>query len=201
MRSPTFSSYPDWDPAQYLTIQAAIDSLGGGSPADVSGWNFDGSNNAAVIEVRDSTVYLESVLLDTNKVINTDATHKVTIRAQSGQTPIVDADDADNGIVVTGVPYVTVTGFTLAHSATLVLAANTVLLGGYTLGCHSLRHLIGGVAKLLSASPVRSKAYDCVSCLNRRHMLFAWLSLFMVGFSDLYVRLCSMGVWSDLRLL
>jgi hypothetical protein len=31
-------------------------------------------------------------------------------------------------------------------------------------------------------------------------MLFAWLSLFWVGFSDLYVRLCSMGVWHDFRL-
>ena len=27
---------------------------------------------------------------------------------------------------------------------TLVLALNVVLLGGYTLGCHSLRHLVGG---------------------------------------------------------
>ena len=27
---------------------------------------------------------------------------------------------------------------------TLVLAINVVLLGGYTLGCHSLRHLVGG---------------------------------------------------------
>jgi hypothetical protein len=31
-------------------------------------------------------------------------------------------------------------------------------------------------------------------------MLFAWLSLFWVGFSDLYVRLCSMGIWHDVRL-
>jgi hypothetical protein len=32
-------------------------------------------------------------------------------------------------------------------------------------------------------------------------MLFAWMSLFWVGFSDLYVRLCSMGIWSDLRII
>jgi hypothetical protein len=32
-------------------------------------------------------------------------------------------------------------------------------------------------------------------------MRFAWLSLFSVGFADVYVRLCSMGVWTDLRLL
>jgi hypothetical protein len=32
-------------------------------------------------------------------------------------------------------------------------------------------------------------------------MLCAWLSLFWVGFSDLYIRLCSMGVWTDWRIL
>jgi len=84
---------------------------------------------------------------------------------------------------------------------TLVLTANVILLGGYTFGCHSMRHLIGGVMNSFSRAPVRKKAYDCVSCLNRGHMLWAWCSLFMVGFSDVYVRLCSMGIWSDLRLI
>jgi hypothetical protein len=32
-------------------------------------------------------------------------------------------------------------------------------------------------------------------------MAFAWASLVWVGFSDLYIRLCSMGIWSDVRLL
>jgi hypothetical protein len=77
-----------------------------------------------------------------------------------------------------------------------------VLLGAYTLGCHSLRHLIGGRKDELSKSPaLRETAYRCVECLNRRHMLYAWCSLVTVGFSDLYVRLCSMGVWSDWRIL
>jgi hypothetical protein len=84
---------------------------------------------------------------------------------------------------------------------TLVLAVNVILLGSYTLGCHSLRHLVGGFMDQISKSPVRKKTYDCVSCLNRRHMLFAWCSLFWVGFSDLYVRLCSMGIWHDWRFL
>jgi len=30
-------------------------------------------------------------------------------------------------------------------------------------------------------------------------MKWAWFSLFWVAFSDVYVRLCSMGVWSDRR--
>ena len=83
---------------------------------------------------------------------------------------------------------------------TLVLAVNVVLLGGYTLGCHSLRHLIGGVRNRLSGSPVRFNAYRCVSCLNRSHMRWAWMSLVWVAFSDLYVRLCSMGIWTDWRI-
>jgi hypothetical protein len=74
------------------------------------------------------------------------------------------------------------------------------LLTSYTFGCHSLRHLVGGFRDRLSGSPVRKKAYDCVSCMNRRHMLFAWCSLFMVAFCDVYVRLCSMGIWTDWRI-
>src|ERR1700735_5083637 len=82
----------------------------------------------------------------------------------------------------------------------LVLTLNVILLGSYTLGCHSLRHLIGGISDVISKSPARKKAYDCVSCLNARHMRFAWFSLFWVGFSDLYVRMCSMGIWTDWRM-
>lgn len=83
---------------------------------------------------------------------------------------------------------------------TLVLAVNVVLLGSYTLGCHSLRHLVGGRLNRIAEKPVQRTSYACVSCLNRRHMLFAWLSLFWVGFSDVYIRLCSMGVWTDWRI-
>jgi len=84
---------------------------------------------------------------------------------------------------------------------TLVLTLNFVLLASYTFGCHSLRHLVGGMFDVLSRRPVRKKLYECVSCMNRRHMLFAWMSLFWVAFSDLYVRMCSMGIWTDWRIL
>src|SRR5256885_4135182 len=83
---------------------------------------------------------------------------------------------------------------------TIVLVVNVVLLGGYTLGCHSLRHLVGGYLDRLSGAPVRKKTYDCASCLNRGHMRWAWLSLFWVAFADLFVRLCAMGIWHDVRL-
>ena len=83
---------------------------------------------------------------------------------------------------------------------TLVLAVNVVFLGSYTLSCHSLRHLIGGCEdRRISSS--RFAAYRCATCLNRRHMLFAWASLVWVGFSDLYVRMLSMGMWTDVRLI
>jgi hypothetical protein len=84
---------------------------------------------------------------------------------------------------------------------TIILAANTVLLGGYTLGCHALRHVVGGYLDQLSRRPARKLAYDCVSACNRGHMRWAWASLVMVAFADLYVRLCAMGVWNDWRLL
>jgi hypothetical protein len=84
---------------------------------------------------------------------------------------------------------------------TIVLAVNLVLLGGYTLGCHSFRHLVGGVLDQFSKHPTRLVLYDCASSLNCRHMNFAWASLFSVALADLYVRLCSMGVLTDWRII
>ena len=84
---------------------------------------------------------------------------------------------------------------------TLILAVNVVLLGGYTLGCHSLRHLIGGFRNRLTGRPLQFGAYRCVSCLNRSHMIWAWSSLLWVAFSDIYIRLCSMGIWVDWRII
>jgi len=84
---------------------------------------------------------------------------------------------------------------------TLVMLINVVLLSCYTFGCHSLRHLVGGWMDKFSGRPVRKAAYDCVSCLNRSHMLFAWCSLFSVALTDLYIRLCAMGVIHDWRIV
>ena len=85
--------------------------------------------------------------------------------------------------------------FGLGVGPIVLTLMNVVFLGGYTFGCHSLRHLVGGESStLLAGGRCVRKAYDCVSCLNRRHMRWAWISLFWVGFSDVYVRLCSMGL-------
>jgi hypothetical protein len=83
----------------------------------------------------------------------------------------------------------------------LVLTVNTILLAGYTFSCHSLRHIIGGRKDEIAGNALQSGCYSCVSALNRKHQLFAWLSLCSVAFADLYVRFCSMGVWTDYRLL
>jgi hypothetical protein len=84
---------------------------------------------------------------------------------------------------------------------TIILCMNVILLGSYTLGCHSLRHLVGGRNDTLSNKPIQHALWRFVTVLNRRHMMFAWFSLFWVGFSDIYVRLCSMGVFTDYRII
>ena len=82
---------------------------------------------------------------------------------------------------------------------TILLALNVVLLSCYTLGCHVMRHIVGGVYDEVSKHPVCDRAYACATALNYKHQLFAWGSLFSVAFADIYIRLCSMGIWTDPR--
>ena len=49
--------------------------------------------------------------------------------------------------------------------------------------------------------PTQTKLYDAACRLNCNHMRWAWASLFSVALADLYVRLCSMGVLTDWRIL
>ena len=83
----------------------------------------------------------------------------------------------------------------------LVITLNVILLGGYTFGCHSFRHLVGGGKNTFSDRRMCNKIYDGVSCLNGKHMAWAWCSLIWVMFTDVYVRLCAHGVWTDWRIL
>jgi hypothetical protein len=88
--------------------------------------------------------------------------------------------------------------------ATLVLAANVTLLTLYTFSCHSLRHLVGGNVDCFSCvalGQARYQAWRGASVLNEHHMLFAWLSLFSVGFADFYVWLVASGRITDVRIL
>jgi hypothetical protein len=86
-----------------------------------------------------------------------------------------------------------------AGLGTLIFAVNVFLIWGYTLSCHSCRHLIGGRLRHFSKHPVRYRAWTAVTKLNAHHPRFAWLSLFSVAFADLYVYLLATGTITDLR--
>jgi hypothetical protein len=92
---------------------------------------------------------------------------------------------------------------------TLIMVVNFVLLAGFTFGCNSVRHLVGGRLNCFSCPArnghvgevrTRYRVWRWSSLLNEHHMEWAWLSLFTVGFTDLYIRLCSLGVWHDWRI-
>jgi hypothetical protein len=83
---------------------------------------------------------------------------------------------------------------------TLVLLINPILLSTYTFGCHSFRHLVGGRLDCFSCDATARSRYGAwrgVSWLNSHHMLFAWISMIWVGFTDFYVRMVSMGYIHD----
>jgi hypothetical protein len=84
---------------------------------------------------------------------------------------------------------------------TLVMWINVILLAGYTFSCHSCRHVCGGHVNSFHRAPGRLAAWRFITKLNEKHPLFAWLSLFSVGLTDLYIRLVSMGVIRDVRIL
>jgi hypothetical protein len=76
-----------------------------------------------------------------------------------------------------------------------------ILLAGYTFSCHSCRHVCGGYVDVFSKAPAQYSLWRWITRLNERHPAFAWLSLFSVGLTDLYIRLVAMGVIRDLRIL
>jgi hypothetical protein len=82
---------------------------------------------------------------------------------------------------------------------TLIMLINVVLLWGYTLSCHSCRHITGGRLKHFSAHPARYWIWTQVSKLNARHMQLAWITLGTLMLTDLYIMLVASGTVSDLR--
>jgi hypothetical protein len=82
----------------------------------------------------------------------------------------------------------------------VIMLVNATLLTGYSLGCHSLRHIVGGVLDRLSIAPFRRRLYDVSTACNRRHMNWAWVSLIGVALTDAYIRLCASGVLTDVWL-
>jgi len=84
---------------------------------------------------------------------------------------------------------------------TLVMWVNVILLAGYTFSCHSCRHVCGGHVDVFSRAKTRYRVWHFFTRLNENHPAFAWLSLFSVGLTDLYIRLVAMGVIRDLRIV
>jgi hypothetical protein len=91
-----------------------------------------------------------------------------------------------------------------AGLGSFIMLANVVLLAGYTFGCHSLRHAVAGRLDCFSCGALGGLRYDLwrgMNVLNQQHMLWAWMSLVMVGFTDLYIRMVASGAWTDPRML
>ena len=85
---------------------------------------------------------------------------------------------------------------------TVVMVINAGLLTGYTFGCHSWRHLIGGRHDCFTCDGAVSSSYGLwkgSTWLNGRHMAFAWFSLVWVAFTDFYIYLVSSGTVRDLN--
>jgi hypothetical protein len=81
-----------------------------------------------------------------------------------------------------------------------IMLANVVLLSGYTFGCHSARHLVGGGLDCYAVSRARQarfKAWAWVSMLNGKHAAWAWLSMFSVVITDIYIHLLRAGAFVE----
>ncbi len=85
------------------------------------------------------------------------------------------------------------------------MAVNVALLTLYTTSCHSFRHIVGGRRDVFSRSAFGQLSLPACgrgrSALNEHHMLWAWSSLFSVGFADFYVWLVASGTITDFRLI
>jgi hypothetical protein len=82
----------------------------------------------------------------------------------------------------------------------VVLLVNVVLLTGYSLSCHSFRHLVGGKVDCFSCSRrarLRYSLWRPTTWMNVFHMRWAWASLISVAVADLYVHLLAMRVLVD----
>jgi hypothetical protein len=80
---------------------------------------------------------------------------------------------------------------------TAMLTLNALFIWGYTLGCHSCRHITAGRINNFSKHPVRYKLWGFVSRLNAKHQAWAWVSLVWIGLADGYIRLVSNGTFTD----
>ena len=77
---------------------------------------------------------------------------------------------------------------------------NVSLLTGYSLSCHSLRHIVGGKLDCFSCTrntQIRYGLWKRLTGLNTHHMAWAWASLITVTLADVYVRALALGLLTD----
>ena len=84
----------------------------------------------------------------------------------------------------------------------ILLLGNPIMLGLYTMGCHSIRHLFSGRRDCYSCSMIGEVSHQngkITTWLNQRHELFAWISLIWIMVADFYVRSVANGTITDLN--
>jgi hypothetical protein len=85
----------------------------------------------------------------------------------------------------------------------VLFLVNVTLLTGYSLSCHTLRHIVGGNLDCFSCTrrqQVRHGIWQRLTALNRHHMAWAWASLISVTLADVFVRLLALGAIADLAI-
>ncbi len=73
---------------------------------------------------------------------------------------------------------------------TILLLIDIALLGGYVLGCHAFRHLIGGRLDCFSCTAINQNQHSMwggVTKLNQKHAFFALASMFSIMVADAYL--------------
>ncbi|TMC50026.1 MAG: succinate dehydrogenase [Chloroflexi bacterium] len=81
-----------------------------------------------------------------------------------------------------------------------VMLGNVVLLTAYSASCHSFRHMVGGHVDCFSCvrfGKARYQAWRGVTLLNIRHPMWAWVSMFSVWGTDIYLRMLQAGWFLD----
>ncbi len=86
----------------------------------------------------------------------------------------------------------------------LIMLGNVILLSYYTFSCHAFRHLVGGGLDCFTCrarAVTRYGLWSRVSAWNSHHGQWAWISMFGVWATDVYIRLLISGVLHDPRLI
>ncbi len=84
----------------------------------------------------------------------------------------------------------------------IIMLVNVILLSAYSFTCHSFRYLMGGWIDAFSKVPGGRIWHEIVMFLNRwnpRHGIFAWVSMFSVALTDVYIRLLMAGIFHEPR--